>query len=315
MAEAVAARLKRPAAADRVPPPKRQLCEEAAAGSAALTLDFREGELVMGNFKGMGDWDEALVVGVMPNGNYVLEYTDEGLIEEDVPASRITGVDGADAFGSFTSTTAVTRRPEELEGEEGRDAIEQPHCVRPNEAHQLGDEDDSDADNSDSSEEHRSFHSAIAEFVAAKKWRGCKAGYCFKADAHGLGYYKDVPLLQQAQEAERRSMAFTAPQLANWAMELYSLPPSVHKLDRYMELFDLSVLRVRSLASSTTPLFASLFDWFEASKRMLKQEVSAGVVQVTLRVFLEPKQTVRQGIRHTTFSIDWLRVEGSDFEP
>ena len=35
------------------------------------------------------DWDEALVVGKMADGTYVLEYVDEGLIEEGVPASRI----------------------------------------------------------------------------------------------------------------------------------------------------------------------------------------------------------------------------------
>ena len=32
--------------------------------------------------------DEALVVADLPVGTYVLEYTDEGLIEEGVPASR-----------------------------------------------------------------------------------------------------------------------------------------------------------------------------------------------------------------------------------
>ena len=51
-----------------------------------------------GNFKGLGDWDEALVVGKNADGTYVLEYVDEGLIEEDVPASRIrlpSGADGA----------------------------------------------------------------------------------------------------------------------------------------------------------------------------------------------------------------------------
>ena len=45
----------------------------------------------------MGDWDEAVVVGVKPGGLYVLDYTDEGLIEEDVPASRIMRQGGAGA--------------------------------------------------------------------------------------------------------------------------------------------------------------------------------------------------------------------------
>ena len=60
-------------------------------------MSYREGETVMGNFKGMGDWDEAVVVGVKPGGLYVLDYTDEGLIEEDVPASRIMRQGGAGA--------------------------------------------------------------------------------------------------------------------------------------------------------------------------------------------------------------------------
>ena len=39
-----------------------------------------------GNFKGLGDWDEALIVGKNADGTYVLEYVDEGLIEENVPS-------------------------------------------------------------------------------------------------------------------------------------------------------------------------------------------------------------------------------------
>jgi hypothetical protein len=43
----------------------------------------------------LGDWDEALIIGRNPDGTYVLEYVDEGLIEENVPASRIR-LPGAD---------------------------------------------------------------------------------------------------------------------------------------------------------------------------------------------------------------------------
>ena len=36
-------------------------------------MDFKEGETVMGNFKGLGDWEEALIVGIAPDGTYTLE--------------------------------------------------------------------------------------------------------------------------------------------------------------------------------------------------------------------------------------------------
>ena len=39
--------------------------------------------------------DEALIVGKSADGTYVLEYVDEGLIEENVPASRIRMPGGA----------------------------------------------------------------------------------------------------------------------------------------------------------------------------------------------------------------------------
>ena len=48
------------------------------------------------------DWDEALVVACLPDGTYVLEYVDEGLIEEGVPPSRMAKADGADALASAT---------------------------------------------------------------------------------------------------------------------------------------------------------------------------------------------------------------------
>ena len=70
--------------------------EEGNDGNNAAPREFVEGETVLGNFKGFGDWDEALVV-ACSDGTYVLEYVDEGLIEERVPASRIEKMGGADA--------------------------------------------------------------------------------------------------------------------------------------------------------------------------------------------------------------------------
>lgn len=71
--------------------------------------------------------------------------------------------------------------------------------------------------------------SIAGEFVPSNAWRGAKEGYCFKMGAHGLGYYKDVSLLELAMQEEREAMVFTAAQLANWLLELYSTPPSVKK--------------------------------------------------------------------------------------
>ena len=61
---------------------------------------YSAGETVLGNFKGLGDWDEAIIVGKSPDGTYVLEYTDEGLVEVGVPADRIAPMGGADAEAS-----------------------------------------------------------------------------------------------------------------------------------------------------------------------------------------------------------------------
>jgi disulfide oxidoreductase YuzD len=54
-------------------------------GSEEAPVTFAVGEAVLGNFKGLGDWDEALVLGQNPDGTYMLEYIDEGLIEKSVP--------------------------------------------------------------------------------------------------------------------------------------------------------------------------------------------------------------------------------------
>ncbi|KAL1528896.1 hypothetical protein AB1Y20_010218 [Prymnesium parvum] len=256
---------------------------------------YTQGETVLGNFKGMGDWDEALVVGILPNGNYVLEYTDEGLIEEDVPASRVAKAGAADALASAAMSG-------------GGAAVA---AASPAGSDSPADEEEDDADSSDDQPEA----SSTAPFVAASGWRGARHGYCFKRGELGLGYYKDVPLLELAQRAERESMVFSAPQLANWLLELYAAPPSVKKLDRYMELFDAEGMRVRTLSTASAPLFDSLLTWFDASKQMLARPTPPGAVQVNLRVFLEPKQSVRHGIKHATFSVDWIRVEACDEEP
>ena len=86
-ASLVAEKLKRrrePIEPDEPPPPPKKPASSFAAG-----------DTVLGNFKGFGDWDEALIVGVGADGTYTLEYVDEGLIEEGVPASNIKAADGA----------------------------------------------------------------------------------------------------------------------------------------------------------------------------------------------------------------------------
>ena len=72
--------------------------DEGEAAAEAEAGVFRAGDSVMGNFKDLGDWDEALIVGVHADGTYTLEYTDEGLVEEHVPASRIMSAGGGDAL-------------------------------------------------------------------------------------------------------------------------------------------------------------------------------------------------------------------------
>merc|ERR1740117_1461989 len=72
-------------------------------GNVQEAPEFQAGESVLGNFKGLGDWDEALVMAVNPDGTYVLEYVDEGLIEEGVPAKHISRAGGANA----TATAAA----------------------------------------------------------------------------------------------------------------------------------------------------------------------------------------------------------------
>jgi hypothetical protein len=76
----------------------RPASDEGEAAAEAEAGVFRAGDSVMGNFKDLGDWDEALVVGVHADGTYTLEYPDEGLVEEHVPASRIMSAGGGDAL-------------------------------------------------------------------------------------------------------------------------------------------------------------------------------------------------------------------------
>ena len=97
-AAAAAARLKLKRSTPGDPPPlKKQAVEPERVG-------FEPGESVLGNFKALGDWDEAIVVGVHTDGSYTLEYTDEGLIEENVPPSCVrpaTGDAAAEGGGAL----------------------------------------------------------------------------------------------------------------------------------------------------------------------------------------------------------------------
>ena len=68
-----------------------------------------------------------------------------------------------------------------------------------------------------------------------------------------------------------------------------------------------------ALGSDDKPaLFGSLGAWFDALKPLLAGAVSEDAVGVTLRCFLEPQQTLRQGLEHVTFSVDWLSVACDD---
>ena len=248
------------------------------------------------------DWDEALIVGVSSNGTYVLEYVDEGLIEEGVPASRITKAGGADAEASAAMASGA-----------GLSDATIPKAEAAAEEEEQEDDDEEDSDDAEDILESQE------EFAASRAWVGRKPGYCFKVGEQGVGYYKDVPLLEKEEAAERAKLVLTAPQLANWSVEVLSMPPSVKKVDQYMGLFDLANLRVQSMtppAKGSSALFASLEAWFSAQLPMLAERVPSGGVEVTLRVFLAPQQSIRMGMQQVTFSVDWVRVAGScDAEP
>ena len=305
MAEAARLKLKRKpeAALAPVPEAKKPALEPEPAATA-----FREGETVEGNFKGFGDWDEALVAAVLPDGTYVLEYTDEGLIEEGVPADCIIASGGAGALESAEEVATLGAAAPALQQQ--REFQQEEESQQQQQQQQQSEEEDSEDEYDPSSEPQ--------DFLRASGWRGARPGYAFRAGASGVGYYKDVPLHIAAEQAERDAMVLTAPQLANWALEQLALPPSLAKADRYFSLFDLPNLRVRSLGKSGSappPLFGSLAEWFGRTLPVLSKRVAPAAVEVTHRVFLAPQQSVRQGIAHTTFSIDWLRVVGCDDEP
>ena len=277
--------------------------EEGNDGNDAVSREFVEGETVLGNFKGLGDWDEALVVACLPDGTYVLEYVDEGLIEERVPASRIEKMGGADAEAQASMAAGGMPLPtlsDETRAASGGGGDHERPDARDKEESSNDDDDD--------------LLASTEDFIPCVSWRGAKQGYCFKAGDSGVGYYKDVPLLEAYEEAERRKLVLTAPQLANWAVELLEMPPSLQKADRYFGLFDLAHLRVSSLfghANKAPPaLFPSLSSWFDAQLPLLAERLPPQTIETTLRVFLAPKQSLQLGQQQVTFTVDWVKVSG-----
>ena len=265
---------------------------------------YRVGEFVMGNFKDLGDWDEARVVSVAEDGTYVLEYIDEGLIEEGVPPSRICHAGG---HAEVEAEAAMAN----AEGGSSADLAThtQPSAVQrtPNEGEVKGGFDHS------SDQRPEEVLASDAEFVACLAWVGCKPGWCFKTSAAGLGYHRDVPLHEVEEAAERARMVLTAAQLANWSVELLGARPSVDKVDRFMGLHHLEALRVTAVSAgkgerAPPPLFDSLESWFEDHRSLLATRVPLSAIEVTLRVFLAPKQNLDLGLQQVTFAIDWMRV-------
>ena len=194
------------------------------AGTAASSSNgatYAAGDTVLGNFKGLGDWDEALIVGVAANGTYTLEYVDEGLVEEGVPASRIAPMDGADAQAVALEVSCGRFDVARLaEAEEADEATHE-------EAAGEGEGDDEEPKDA-----LAALLSSAEDLILCRAWLGPKRGYCFKASDKGVGYHKDVPLHVAVEEAEKASMVLTAAQLANWTREVFLMPPSVRKVDR-----------------------------------------------------------------------------------
>lgn len=231
-------------------------------------MDFKEGETVMGNFKGLGDWEEALVVGIAPDGTYTLEYVDEGLLEDGVPADRICKYEGADAESQAASLS--------------NDGIGM--CLEEGSA------------------------AASSSSISATAFTPVATQDPSGAEASG-----EAPSVVSAEEESvKAEMVLTAAQLATWSTEMLEMPPSVEKVDRYMDLFDLPQLRVQSMMSKAAqPLFPSLQAWFDAMLPALAESAPRGAVETMLRVFLAPQQSVRQGLQHVTFAVDWVRVKAS----
>ena len=92
-AAAVAARLKlkkriAPEADANEPHPPAAPSAPKLPPSPPDTGDFAEGATVEGNFKGLGDWDEALIVGRNRDGTYTLEYVDVRAGSQRTASSR-----------------------------------------------------------------------------------------------------------------------------------------------------------------------------------------------------------------------------------
>ena len=272
---------------------------------------FAEGETVLGNFRGLGDWDEALILGKNPDGTYMLEYVDEGLIEKSVDVSRIAKAGSADAEAAAGISLAVDDEEERLGAaySAGGSATHAPPEANDDDGEEEEEDDDEE-------EEEESDTGGGDNFKKSSAWRGARAGFCFKAGDRGVGYYRDVPLHEAAEAEERAKIVLTAPQIANWIVELSTMPPSVDKVDRLMDLYDLTQLRVQALGKGkpgqSPYLFESLNGWFGAQQAHLAQRVPNGAIEVNLRVFLAPQQSVRMGIQHVTFSVDWVRVQTGD---
>ena len=87
----------------------------------------------------------------------------------------------------------------------------------------------------------------------------------------------------------------------------------MRKADGFFEMFALDALRVASSAGKAdAALFASLEEWFGGYRRLLAKPVAAEAYGAVHRVFLEPKQSLRLGLAHATFAIEWLRVAEAD---
>ena len=215
----------------------------AAAASASDAPTYAAGATVLGNFKGLGDWDEALIIDAAADGTYTLEYVDEGLIEESVPVERIAPIDGGDAEASAAAASdgrfvARSPSPERMlkeKGQRAEDVVVDDDEEEDGEGEGEGEGDDDDDDDDDEDE----GKATTADFIPCRAWKGVRAGYCFKASERGVGYHKDVPLHVAAEEAERAAIVLTAAQLANWTVEVLLMPPGVKKVDRFMQLYDL----------------------------------------------------------------------------
>ena len=256
-----------------VPAERIRLPSGDAAGGVSdePPLTFAEGETVMANFKGLGDWDEALIIGRHPDGTYSLEYVDEGLIEE-VPSERIAKAGGADAEASAGISLAV--------GEEEEEEPAPRECVTPQVQSERRGGEEEEEESSDDDEDDDPLAST-EPFAPSRSWRGPKPGYCFKSGEQGVGYYVDVPLHAAAEAEEKardRTHRATAIELGDGAAVDAAECGEGH---RHIDLFDLASLRVRALggaskggkggggsSSSSSPfLFPSLEGLFTCSCR------------------------------------------------